>query len=68
MKITKNTIKKSVRTFIQAAVGYVVVNLATYAAGIDYNDSNAVKTVAIGLAIAAVSAGVAAVMNLESEV
>jgi hypothetical protein len=68
MKITKNTIKKSVRTFIQAAIGCIVVNIGTYATGIDYSNWGALKPILISFAVSAVSAGVAAVMNLESEV
>lgn len=65
MKITKTTIKKAVRTFIQTAIGYIVTNLAMFFSGIDYTDKNMLVNTGIGIAIAAVSAGAAAVMNLE---
>ena len=47
------------RTFLHTAVGYIAVNIAA-------TDLN-VKSAVIGLAISAVSAGVAAVMNLKEE-
>jgi hypothetical protein len=65
MKITKSTVKKSIRTFIQTVIGYVVTNLAMFVSGIDFTDKDVLKNALIGLAIAAISAGAAAVMNLE---
>ena len=62
MKFTKETAKKTIRTFIQAAVGYIAVNLAV----IDFTaGKEVVKSALIGLGVAAVAAGIAAIMNLE---
>ncbi len=60
MNILKKTyVKRALRTFLQTAVGYIAVNIAT-------TDLN-VKSAVIGLAVSAVAAGVAAVMNLKEE-
>lgn len=60
MNILKKTyVKRSLRTFLQTAVGYIAVNIAT-------TDLN-VRSAVVGLAISAVSAGVAAAMNLKEE-
>lgn len=62
---TKECAKRTFRTFIQTAIGYIVTNLAMFFSGIDYTDKNMLVNTGIGIAIAAVSAGAAAVMNLE---
>ena len=60
MNILKKTyVKRALRTFLQTAVGYIAVNIAA-------TDLN-VKSAVIGLAVSAVSAGIAAVMNLKEE-
>lgn len=62
MKLTKNTIIRSLRTFVQAFLAYLVVN----ATMIDYTlGYSAIKMTIIGLVVSAVSAGIAALMNLE---
>ena len=62
MKITKETLRRAGRTFVQAAVSYIAVNIAI----IDFNAAEDVlKSALIGLAVSAMSAGIAAVMNLE---
>lgn len=56
----KNWIKRAIRTFIQSAVGYLVVALPA----IDWHEGSAVlRGTLIGLGVSAVSAGIAAVMN-----
>lgn len=50
-------IKRALRTFLQTAVGYLAVNVST----VDFS----VKSAVTGLAVSAVSAGLAAVMNLK---
>ena len=64
---TKECLKKTARTFIQAACGYFVTSLSMQCAGLDFTDGDAVLNVIVGLSISAVSAGVAAVMNLKAE-
>ena len=62
MKFTKETFRKMLRTFIQTIIGYIAVNLAI----VDFTaDKEVVKSALIGLAISAVSAGTAAIMNLQ---
>ncbi len=62
MKFTKNTFVRALRTFLQAAVSYMLVNLAAA----DFtDDTDMAKTVLIGITVSAVAAGFAAVMNLE---
>lgn len=62
LKITKNCLIRAFRTFIQAAIAYVAVNIAL----IDFSDEkSALKSALIGLAVSALAAGISAVMNLE---
>ena len=55
--IMKTWAKRSLRTFLQTAVGYIAVNIAA--------TDLTVKSAVLGLAVSAVSAGLAAVMNLK---
>jgi len=55
--IKKEFIRRAIRTFIQAAAGYVAVNVVT----LDFTAENAVK----GFIISAIAAGIAAAMNYE---
>ena len=57
--LQKTYVKRALRTFLQTAVGYIAVNIAA-------TDLN-VKSAVIGLAVSAVAAGVAAVMNIKEE-
>lgn len=59
----KETVVRAVRTFLQAAVGYIAANLAMGLSGAD-NGAASLKTVLTGLIAAAVACGLAAVMNL----
>ena len=60
MNILKKTyVKRALRTFLQTAVGYIAVNITA--------TDLTVRSAVIGLAVSAVSAGVAAVMNLKEE-
>ncbi len=55
-----NWIKRTLRTFIQTAVGYAAVNAVT----IDFSaEWSVMKTTLIGLAVSSVASGIAAVMN-----
>ena len=55
----KNWIKRALRTFIQAAVGYAVVALPA----IDWQDTGTLRGTLIGLGVSAIAAGISAVMN-----
>ena len=57
--LKKEPVYRALRTFIQAAASYVVVNVAA----LDFSAGNAVK----GFIIAAFAAGRAAAMNLKTE-
>ena len=60
----KPWVRRTVRTFAQTAVGYIAVNLAA----IDFTAEKSVLTTALlGLAVSAVSAGVAAAMNYKKD-
>ena len=61
MRSYRETIRRAVRTFFQAALGYIVTNLTLVTMG--YENAE-IKTALIGLFTAAVAAGLAAVMNL----
>ncbi len=65
VKMTKISLKKAVRTFLQTAIGYVFANVTLTLGGMDFADGDVLKNALIGLAIAAFSAGASAVMNLE---
>ncbi|WP_177917244.1 hypothetical protein [uncultured Eubacterium sp.] len=64
MIITKETLIRAGRTFLQSALAYITVN-AVYInlTGNKASDKSAI----IGLLVSAVSAGIAAAMNLEKE-
>ena len=61
MKFTKETLKRALRTFLQTALSYIAVNFVVY----DLTDFSAIKQMLLGLIISGISAGIAAVMNLE---
>ncbi len=62
--ITKDTLIRAGRTFIQAAAAYIIANVAI----VDFNsDKQIVKSAVAGLAASAIAAGIAAVMNLDKE-
>ena len=64
MTCTKTTLKRAGRTFIQSALAYITVNVMY----INFTDDTvSVKSAVTGLLIAAVSAGISAVMNLEKK-
>ncbi len=62
-KITKQTLTRAGRTFIQAFLGYVIINAAV----IDFSDDKEVlKSSIVCFLVSAAAAGLAAVMNLET--
>lgn len=62
MKVTKETLKRALRTFLQAAIAYIVANLAV----VDFSSGKEIaKSALIGLCVSAIAAGIAAVMNLQ---
>ena len=64
MTCTNTTLKRAGRTFIQSALAYITVNVMY----INFTDDKvSVKSAVTGLLIAAVSAGISAVMNLEKK-
>lgn len=64
MTCTKTTLKRAGRTFIQSALAYITVNVMY----INFTDDKvSVKSAITGLLVAAVSAGISAVMNLEKK-
>lgn len=65
MKFTKETWRRALRTFLQAAVSYIAVNLLA----VDFTSESEILTSALlGLAASALASGIAAVMNLETVV
>lgn len=55
-------VKRAIRTFIQAAIGYLAVALPA----VDF-EGDGLKAALIGLGVSTVSAGLAAVMNIKEE-
>ena len=62
MKFTRETLRRTLRTFLQAACGFFATQGVAILISNDYNVS---KNIILGLIGSAVSAGIAAVMNLE---
>ena len=60
----KETIRRAFRTFLQTAIGYIVTNIAILSDPETLQNTDILKTTIIGLIISAISAGLAAVMNL----
>ena len=65
MKFTKETARRALRTFIQAAVGFIASNVVLQVSGVTWDDISTIKSAGIGLIASALAAGAAAVMNLE---
>ena len=64
MKITKETLKRALRTFVQAFISYIIVNYAV----VDMSgDKATIQQAVIGLVMSAVAAGFSALMNLEKK-
>lgn len=63
--LSKDCLIKALKTFLQTAIGYIITNITLYLGGIDFADGDVLRNALIGLAIAAFSAGSAAVMNIE---
>ncbi|MBR1762155.1 MAG: hypothetical protein IJ731_02165 [Eubacterium sp.] len=63
MILTKETLKRAGRTFIQAMISYLLVVVLP---NIDFsNDKKTLKAFLLGGAVSALSAGISAIMNLE---
>lgn len=60
--------KRTWRTFVQTALGYIVTNISLQLGGIDFADGNMFVDAVAGLVMSAVAAGVAAVMNIKGGV
>lgn len=64
MKITRDTIYRALKTFIQSALAYITVNVMY----VNFSGSRLEdKTAILGLLVATLSAGFAGIMNLEKE-
>lgn len=61
MKATKETLRRALRTFLQAALAYFAVNIAV----VDFSEKEVLESAVVGIVVSAVAAGLAAVMNLE---
>jgi hypothetical protein len=55
----KTYIKRALRTFLQTAIGYITVAVAS----VDFAETSALKATLTGIAVSAIAAGIAAVMN-----
>lgn len=63
--LSKECLTRAFRTFLQTAIGYIITNISLYVGGIDFADGDMLKNALIGLAVASLSAGASAVMNIE---
>ena len=60
----KNWMKRALRTALQSAIGYAVAALPA----VDWTQDNAaIRAALVGIGVTAISAGIAAVMNLEED-
>ena len=61
-KITKESLRRAFRTFLQTAISYITVNICVvdFTAGADV-----IKSALTGLIVSGVAAGIAALMNME---
>lgn len=64
--ITKEWVRRALRTFFQAFVGYVAANLTVILTGVDMSNKDMLTSAGLGLATSAIAAGIAAVMNLHT--
>lgn len=65
MKWTSKTWKRAGRTFLQAIVSYIAVNLFV----VDFSASkDVIKSALIGLCVSALASGLAGVMNMENQI
>ena len=65
MKFTKETVRRALRTFIQAVSSFIAANIVFQISGVDWTEKNTIRAAAFGLLMSALAAGIAAVMNLE---
>ena len=62
--ITKESLRRAFRTFVQTAISYITVNICV----IDFTAGNdVVRSAVIGLIVSGVAAGIAAIMNMEQK-
>ena len=65
IKFTRECLRRTLRTFLQTAIGYLITNISLALTGIDFADGDVLKNTLIGLAVSSLSAGAAAVMNMK---
>lgn len=64
----RETIRRALRTFLQAMFGYIVTNVATLIpVWTDGGDGDYLLRVCIGFVASALAAGLAAIMNLPAK-
>lgn len=63
----KEWLRRALRTFLQAALGYASANIVAFVSGVDFSDVSTISMAVTGLVAATVAAGFAAVMNLEKK-
>lgn len=61
----KETIKRAIRTFVQAAIGYVAAHLLYVLP--EGANADTMKSAFMGVTVCAIAAGLAAAMNLPKE-
>ncbi len=62
----KEWLRRALRTFLQAALGFVAANLTAYISGVDFSNKDVISSVIIGLVTSSIAAGIAAVMNINT--
>lgn len=59
--LKKEWVQRALRTFLQATFGYIAVNIVA----LNWGETDALRTGLLSLGGAAISAGIAAVMNIK---
>lgn len=61
--LTKSCLKRAGKTFVEAALSYIIINLDT----LFNTDVKSLKTIGTAVLMSAIAAGVSAVWNLKKE-
>lgn len=63
----KEMLRRAGRTFLQTSIGYILTNITVIATSSNWEDVEWLKSALGGLAISAIAAGLAAVMNIPTK-
>ncbi len=61
----KECIRRALRTFVQAAAGYIAANIVMVVSNAEVGNVDAMKLALTGLVTSAIAAGISAIMNMD---